>query len=205
MIGSMEFEDVVRRRRMVRRYAPDPVDPALVERALRNAHRAPSAGFTQGWAFLVLDTPADVDRFWAACTPPERLAEPDSWLRGMRTAPVVVVPLCSESAYRARYAAPDKQRAGTDREWPVPYWHTDTAMAALLMLLTAVDEGLGACFFGIPASRTETFRDAFGVPDDHTPVGAVTLGHRAGDRGATGSPSRRRRRPLEEVVHRGGW
>ena len=58
---------MVRKRRMVRRYDPDqPVDPAVVDRMLANAVRAPSAGFSQGWAFLVLDRPADVDRFWAA-------------------------------------------------------------------------------------------------------------------------------------------
>jgi hypothetical protein len=40
--------EVVRRRRMVRNYADDPVDSAVVERALEHATRAPSAGFSQG-------------------------------------------------------------------------------------------------------------------------------------------------------------
>jgi nitroreductase len=85
----------------------------------------------------------------------------------------------------------------------VPYWHIDTGMATLLMLLTATDEGLGACFFGIPPERLETFRAAFGVPEDQTPIGVVALGHRAPDRP---SPSLRRgRRGLDEVVHRGRW
>ena len=57
MLASMEFQDVVRRRRMVRNYTDEPVDPAIVDRALRNATRAPSAGFSQGWGFLVLDAP----------------------------------------------------------------------------------------------------------------------------------------------------
>ena len=70
MITFMEFQDVVRTRRMVRRYAERPVDPAAVERMLANAVRAPNAGFTQGWAFLVLDRPEDVARFWRA--PPRR-------------------------------------------------------------------------------------------------------------------------------------
>ncbi len=191
---------------MVRNYADRPVDPAVVERALANALHAPSAGFTQGWEFLLLDTPEDVDRFWRACTPPGALAEPDSWLRGMRTAPVVVVPLSDRSAYLGRYAEPDK--GWTDRSedrWPVPYWHMDTAMASLLILLTAVDAGLGACFFGIPGSRTDAFRVEFGVPAELMPVGAVTLGHRLENPGSRGSAARRRRRPLEEVVHRGRW
>jgi hypothetical protein len=32
------------------------------------------------------------------------------------------------------------------------------------LLLTAVDTGLGACFFGIPPGRIETFRTEFGLP-----------------------------------------
>ena len=74
----------------------------------------------------------------------------------MRTAPVVIVPLSSKAAYLDRYAEPDK--GWTDREerrWPVPYWHIDTGMATLLILQTAVDEGLGACFFGIPRDRVD--------------------------------------------------
>ncbi len=78
-------------------------------------------------------------------------------------------------------------------------------MATLLMLQTAVDEGLGACFFGIPRERVETFRDEFGVPASYTPIGAVTVGHRTEDVGAPGSPAHRPRKAVEEVVHRGGW
>jgi nitroreductase len=71
------------------------------------------------------------------------------------------------------------------------------------MLLTAVDHGLGACFFGIPPTRTAQFRDAFGVPEQFTPIGAISLGYRAPDRR---SPSLKRgRRTAEEVVHRGRW
>jgi nitroreductase len=203
MIVTMEFQDVVRKRRMVRRYADRPVEPAVVDRLLRNAVRAPSAGFSQGWAFLVLDRPADVARFWASTADADASS---SWLDGMRTAPLVVVPLSSKAAYLDRYAQPDK--GWTDREehrWPVPYWHIDAGMATLLMLQTAVDEGLGACFFGIPREQVPAFCAEFGVPDDFTPIGAVTVGQRVEDPGAAGSPARRPRKPLEDVVHRGGW
>jgi len=200
----MEFRDVVTRRRMVRNYSADPVDPAVVERMLSNALHSPSAGFSQGWAFLVLDEPADVERFWHATTPSEQTGEPDEWLRGMRTAPVVIVPMSCKAAYLARYAEPDK--GWTDRNearWPVPYWHIDTGMASLLILQTAVDEGLGACFFGVPPELIGTFRAAFDVPEEYTPIGAITVGHRAPDRKS--SSLRRGRRSLDEVVHRGSW
>ena len=76
-------------------------------------------------------------------------------------------------------------------------------MAALLMLLTAVDEGLGACFFGVRPDAHDAVRAAFGVPAAYTPVGVVSVGYRAADRP---SPSLRRgRRGLDQVVHRGRW
>ena len=199
---AMEFQEVVRRRRMVRNFADRPVEPAIVDRLLANAIRAPSAGFSQGWAFLVLDRAADLDRFWAATTPPA--AGTDAWATGMRRAPVIIVPLSCKRAYLDRYAEPDK--GWTDRDetrWPVPYWDIDTGMAALLILLTVTDKGLGGCFFGVPPGQHAAFRAEFGVPDDYTPIGAIAVGHRAPDRR---SPSLRRgRREVDEVVHRGRW
>ena len=152
----------------------------------------------------MLDTPEDVLRYWRAPAG-GRVDAPDRWLRGMMTAPVVIVPLSNKDAYLTRYAEPDK--GWTDRSelrWLVPYWHLDTAMASLLMLLTVVDEGLGACFFGIPPAATAGFRVEFGVPEGYTPIGAITVGHRVHDPGTRGSAARGRR-PLTEVVHRGTW
>jgi nitroreductase len=202
----VEFQDVVDRRRMVRNYSDRPVDPALVDRALANATHAPSAGFSQGWAFLVLDTPDDVRRWWVVTTDPDELADPDDWLTGMMRAPVVVVPCSSKAAYLRRYAESDK--GWVDRaegRWPVPFWHMDAAMASLLILQTAVDAGLGACFFGIPVEKDAAVRAEFGIDPEFDPVGVITLGHRTDDAGAAGSPARRHRKAVDDVVHRGRW
>ncbi len=198
----MEFQQVVDRRRMIRSYTDEPVTAEVVGRVLTNALHAPSAGFSQGWAFLLLDTADELDRFWAVSTPED--AGLDSWLAGMRTAPVIVVPLSCKRVYLERYAEADKGWTDLDEHrWPVPYWDIDTGMAALLMLQTVVDEGLGACFFGIPPGQIPGFRAEFGVPDDYLPIGAVSIGHRADDRR---SPSLKRgRRGVDEVVHRGHW
>lgn len=196
----MELGEVIRRRRMVRAYDPDlPVPAESLDRILRHATRAPSAGFSQGWDLLVLTRAEDRELFWSSTTDG---GEPDSWLRGVRTAPCLVVCLSDPGAYLERYAERDK--GWTDRDearWPVPYWDVDTGMAAMLMLLTAVDEGLGALFFGVPVETHERVRAAFGIPQDRRFVGVVALGHPAPDRR---SPSLRRgRRPLAEVVHHG--
>jgi nitroreductase len=195
----MEFQDVVRRRRMVRNFSDRPVPKEVLDRMLSNAIQAPSAGFTQGWGFLVLQG-EETKTFWNATFPEER-RESFRW-PGMFNAPVIIVALSSRDAYLDRYAEADK--GWTDRDpdrWPVPYWDIDTGFASLLMLLTAVDEGLGALFFGI--FRPEGFRKAFGVPDSYTPIGAIAVGYPEQDEP---SPSLQRgRRQVEDVVHRGTW
>ena len=179
IMGAMEFADVVRRRRMIRNYTDDPVDPAIVDRALAHAVRAPSAGFSQGWGFLVLDTPDDVRRYWAATA--DDLDHPDEWLQGMMRAPVVIVPCSSKAAYLGRYAEPDK--GWTDRDearWPVPFWHMDAAMASLLILLRRRStRGSAAASSASRPRRSAAARAEFAIPDAFDPVGAITLGHPA--------------------------
>jgi nitroreductase len=198
----MELSDVISRRRMVRAYdAARDVPDEVVDRLLQHAIHAPSAGFSQGWDFLVLRSDDDRALFWRV-TDPDPGGEPDGWLRGMMTAPLLVVCLSDKDRYLDRYAEPDK--GWTDRDearWPVPYWDVDTGMAGLMMLLTAVDAGLGSCFFGIPPAVHDEFRTAFGVPSNRTPVGVVSVGYPEQDRR---SPSLRRgRRPVTEVAHEG--
>ena len=198
----MEFQEVVNRRRMVRNYQDRPLPPGALDRMLANATRAPSAGFTQGWAFLVLEGRDQTERFWEA-TFRGRSREGFAW-PGLFRAPVIVIALSDQDAYLERYAEADKGWTDRDeRRWPVPYWDVDTGFAALLMLLTAVDAGLGASFFGIFGEQVAPFREAFSVPGSRTPVGAIAVGYPAPDR-----PSRsvhRGRRPLTDVVHRGRW
>src|SRR3954467_1048524 len=101
---------------MVRDYDPArPVPAEVRERLLEHAIRAPSAGFSQGWAFLVLETPEDRERFWTATTDSALEAPPpDGWLPRMRRAPLLIVPMSDKAAYLDRYAEPDK--GWTDRD-----------------------------------------------------------------------------------------
>lgn len=183
---------------MVRAFTDRPVPDESLRRIMRNALRGPSAGFSQGQVFLVLRG-AEVTRFheivrlWAVDT--------------VRTAPVVVVAFAVKNAYLDRYAEPDK--GWTDRSedhWPVPFWYVDTGMAVLLVLQTAVDEGLGAVYFGIGKEDFDALRAEFGVPADHEPIGAVAIGYSAEEElSPTASPRRRPRRPFEQAVRFGRW
>ncbi|HZL75462.1 MAG TPA: nitroreductase family protein [Propionibacteriaceae bacterium] len=214
----MEFRDVLRRRRMIRSYQEGRQVPAdALDAILVAALRAPSAGFTQGVSLLVLASAEERETFWQVA------AEADTpWLRGMGTAPVLVLVWTSEEAYLDRYAEPDK--GWTDRDparWSAPYWFVDAGMASMAVLLSAVDHRLGACFFGIPVDRIAAVREAFGVPASQLSVGVVSVGYPAmapemrpepvegrawrGPGPITGSPTRRPRKPLSESIHRGTW
>ena len=201
----MEFRDVVRARRMVRAYdRTRPVPTATLTRLLELAIRAPSAGFSQGWDFVVLRTPADTGRFWAATRDGD--GEPDRWLAGMQSAPVLVLCLSDRERYLDRYAEPDKGWSDRDSgRWPVPYWDVDTGMAGLLMLLGAVDEGLAGCFFGVPPERRAAVLAEFGAPADRRIVGVISLGHPAPAADRRSPSLRRGRRPLTEVAHDGDF
>lgn len=197
----MEFSEVVRQRRMVRRYDPDvPVPAGVINTALRNAIRAPSAGFSQGWDFLVLTKPEERQAYWAATTDTDD--EPDAWLEGIQSAPALILCLSDEGTYLRRYAEPDKGWTDVDEaRWPVPYWDIDTGMAALMMLLTAVDEGLGGCFFGAPPETHDDVLEAFGIPHDRNLVGVVSLGYPVPH--AKSGSLKRGLRGLDQVAHYG--
>lgn len=196
----MEFADVVGRRRMVRNYSPEPVDPRAVGRVIATARRAPSAGFSQGQYFVAItdaETRAAVAEL--ADEPAYVRAGLDPWIS---SAPVHVVVCTSEAAYHRRYREPDKLRPdGREIDWVVPYWWVDAGAALMGLLLAAVDEGLAAGFFGV--HRLDGLAELIGLPADVTPVGVVTLGHPAPDR-RSGSLARGWR-PIEEVVHHDRW
>jgi len=199
----MEFSEVVRKRRMVHVFEQQPVEPELTDHLLDVARRGPSAGFSQGTDFLVLDDPAARARFWELTEDPRFPRESDE----LDVAPpVLVIALADPSRYVARYSRPDKIAFGLDHAdaWTVKFWDTDTAMACLLLLLAAVDAGLGGWYFGIAHGEAE-LREEFGIPDDRNVIGVVGLGHPGVDPNPRGSAYSLTRRPLEEMVHRNGW
>lgn len=196
----MEFSTVVRKRRMVRNFTDEPVDPQAVDRILELARHAPSAGFTQGQSFVVVTRP-DLKRTIAdLCGEAEYVA--GGFHPFVSGAPVLIVPCTSEAAYHRRYQERDKLQAdGAEIEWPVPYWHMDIGCAVMIVLLAAVDEGLAAGFAG--AHDLDALRAVLSIPPEVMPVGVIPIGHPAPD---TPSPSLKRGRKSEaEYIHREAW
>jgi nitroreductase len=196
----VEFVEVVRRRRMVRHFTPEPVEPAAIDRVLDLARRAPSAGYTQGQSFVVVTEPALKQEIARLCG--EEGYVTTGFHPFISGAPVLIVACTSEAAYHRRYQEPDKVKEdGSEIDWPVPYWFVDAGCSAMLVLLAAVNEGLAAGFAG--AHDLQALRDLLGLPADVTPIGVIPIGHPAPDKP---SPSLTRgRKPLDAVVHRERW
>jgi nitroreductase len=196
----MDFKDVVRKRRMVRSFTDEPVPFETVERAVRLAQHAPSAGFSQGVQFVAVTDPETRQRVAEICGE-------EGYVSGghasfISRAPVQIVVCTSEKLYHDRYREPDKLLLdGTEIDWPVPYWHTDAGCALMLLLLAAVNEGLQTAFVGAP--EPAELRSLLGIPKHFTPIGVAMIGHGAPD---LPSPSLKRgRRKLEDVLHRERW
>lgn len=198
----MDLRAAIRARRMVRAFSAAPVASEVVDGLIDLARRAPSAGNTQPWHFVVLERDATA-HLWDVTLPAARRSA-FRW-RGLLDAPAVIVPVVDPAAYVDRYAEDDKRSTGLGRgtdAWPVPYWWVDGGMAVHGLLLGAVDAGLGALFFGL-FDREEAALAALGVPAGHRALGAVALGWPAQDE--PGRSASRRRPPLDAVIHRGGW
>ena len=194
----MDFQDVVRKRRMVRHFTDEPVPVKVVEDIVSLAQRAPSAGFSQGVSFVMV-TDAETRKKVAELAGEEAYSGFDPFIS---QAPVQIVLCTSEKIYKDRYREPDKRAEGEEEhEWPSPYWHTDAGSALMILLLAAVDQGLAGAFVGL--WDQQGMRDLLGIPDHFTPVGVVMIGHGAPD---VKSPSLKRgRRRLEDVLHYEHW
>lgn len=196
----MEFREVVQRRRMVRNFTSEPVDPEVIDRILDLARRTPSAGFTQGQSFIVVTRQESKNAIAELCG--EESYVEKGFDPFISKAPVIIIPCTSEAAYHRRYQEPDKMGPGeTEIEWPVPYWFMDIGCSVMTILLAAVDEGLAAGFAG--AHDLGAMRTLLNIPSEVTPVGVIPIGHAATDKR---SPSLQRgRKDWDAVVHHEKW
>jgi len=161
-------------------YEPTPVPRERLERIVGTIRRAPSAGFSQGQRLVVVAEP-ERRRAIAEAVEENYYVEQGlaPWISG---AAALVVVCTREDDYHDRYRQPDKLQEGEEIAWPVPYWYADAGAAAMLVMLAAIDEGLAAGVFGIPAERMERMRALLELPPDVAIVEVITLGFPAGPR-----------------------
>ena len=198
----MEFSDVVRSRRMVRRYDPEqPVPAEALDTILRNATRAPSAGFSQGWDFVVLTEPEQREAFWAATTDPDD--EPDAWLEGVQqrpgAGPVLLRRGLLPAPLRRAGQGLDRHGRGPLARAVLGHRHRHGRAA------DAADRGgRGPRRRCSSACRRRATRTCTRPSPSRTTAASSAWSRSATPlASAPGFPSRRPRRPLSEVVHAG--
>jgi nitroreductase len=186
---------------MVRNFRDEPVTAASVNHLLELALHAPSAGFSQGWAFIVITKPELKKKIGELQGEADYYAS-SRFHKFVSEAPTLIVACTSEKVYHDRYREADKlQEDGTEIEWPTPYWYFDIGCACMLIFLAAVDQGLASAFTGV--FRVAEMKRFLGIPDHFHPVGVISLGYGAED---VRSPSLKRgRKQVEQVVHYEHW
>jgi FMN reductase [NAD(P)H] len=201
----LDLADLLKRRRMVRHYLPDPIPQETIERIVSVVWRAPSGGFSQGHRLVVVT--ASEARLELA-----RLAGEEEYVAlGMEpwisVAPVHLFVGTREESYHERYRQPDKLRDGEEIGWPAPYWYVDAGAAFMLLQLAALDEGLAAGVFGVLPEQVPAVKQLLGVPDDVHFVCVLTIGRPAPNPHESEQISRlsQRRLPLDELVRWEHW
>jgi nitroreductase len=169
----MEFSDLIKKRGMVRRFKDEPIEHEHLIRILSNATRAPSAGHLQPWEFIVV-TDHDTKR---------RLAEAAVKQMFIAEAPIVIVTCADTDRSASRYGERGKRF----------YSIVDTAFASLLILLTARDLSLGACFVG--AFDDGKVTEILALPKHVKPIGIIPIGYPAE------RPAKYERIDIDELVH----
>jgi FMN reductase [NAD(P)H] len=200
MAGIMDFADVLRRRKAVRSYLPDPVPRETLERIVARGRKIPSAGHSQGLRLVVV-TDAGARQAIA-----DLAGEPGYVEMGMEPwisrAPAHIVVGVREEDYHDRYREADKLTDdGVEMNWPVPYWFIDAGAAVMLLWLAALNEGLACGVFGTHA--WDELRDVLGMPSDVSPVAVLTVGLEGNDK-VHGS-AKRGWKPLDDVVRWERW
>jgi F420 biosynthesis protein FbiB-like protein len=190
----------LRSRRSIRRFRPDPVEPALMGSLLEAARWAPSPHNRQPWRFVVLQSAAirqQLARAMGDRLRSERLADGDdpqaveadvARSHARITGAAAAVLLCMTLEHMDRY--PDPRRAKAERRMAVQ----GVAMAGQNLLLAAHAAGLGACWICAPLFAPEVVAEVLDLPADWEPQGLVVLGW------PEEAPPERARLPLDQVT-----
>ncbi len=154
----MEFDKVVKKRKMIRRYERSkPIPKPIIDKLIENAHRAPSAGHTQVQEFVIVTDPSVKSKLAEAALGQDQVKE----------ASTLIVVCSNFSRSLSRYGNRGKEF----------YSIIDGAFSSMLILLSSVNEGLGACFVG--AFQDNKIAKILNLPNHVKPIGIVTLGYPA--------------------------
>lgn len=170
----MDFVSVIKKRWMCREYHDKDVSEKTIDKILDLSRRFPSAGHTQPQEFIIVRDQETKDALGKAAANQMYLA----------TAPVVIVVVSDTKRSASRYG----------RRGEKFYSIIDGAFASMLVLLSVVNEGLGAGFVG--AFRDKRVQEILDLPSSVRPIGIIPIGHCAQD-----PKSSKNRREKDKIIH----
>ncbi|MFQ6073912.1 MAG: nitroreductase family protein [Candidatus Bathyarchaeia archaeon] len=143
---------MVKTRRSIRRYKPDPVSDEIIRQLIDAARHAPSADDIQPWEFIVVRDKQVK----------EELSKTHAWSRFVKDAPVCIVAL------------------GNERLSP-SYFAIDTTCAIQNLLLASHSLGLGACWVAVYDLHNPSYerhvRTVLNVPSHLRVVAMIPVGY----------------------------
>jgi nitroreductase len=171
----METWDAVTARRNVREFADRAIPDADLDRVLEAGRIAPSSQNNQPWDFIVV-------------TDQEMLRQLSTVWRGgghiANAAAAIAVVIADETEPRVR----ERNRF-------------DIGQATMQMMITAADLGIGSGHSSV--GDQDLARSILDVPEDKLVAFVMDLGFPADRPLRPGT--KLKRRPFDDVVHRGGW
>lgn len=202
-LNTVEFEDVVRSRRMTRSFLSRQVPREVIHHCVDLASRSPSAGKTQGWNLLLLEN-EEVMQYWDIALP-ESQRSSFSFPNLLR-APVLLLSMADRQAYLDRYSQPDKSHTDLgegESRWPAPYWTIDASFATMTLLHALHNSGLSALFFA--HAQEALVREKFAIPDHVDVLGVIATGYADRVNTKPGRSATQRRRTVDEIIHHQQW
>ena len=171
MLG-LDFYEVIRTRRSIRSYKPDPIPEEVLTRVLDAARIAPSGSNRQPWKFIVVKDEELKRRIAKACHSQMFIAE----------APVVIV----ACGYNIHY---NRGEYMGDFSMLV-----DVSIAFTHLILAARAEGLGTCWIG--SFNNEEIKRILSIPEEVNVVAITPLGYPKDEEFREPGP----RKPLSEIM-----
>ena len=148
----MEFMEVVRKRRSIRKYMPKEVSDEKLANILETARLAPSASNRQSWKFIVIKEKDMKMKVAEACSK-------QLW---MGDASVIIV-----GCWLPMPGIDDMPLA------------RDVTMAMEHIVLAAVNEGFGTCWIGASGERANALRPLLQIPPEVGINASITIGYSA--------------------------
>jgi len=160
---------------MSRSFDGTSVDPEWLAGLCADALWAPTAGNAAGVRFHVVDA-LHVREFLDVATD-SAWRESSRRYEGLARAGAAVLVTSRPEDYLARYAEADKSSSGlSERDaWPLPYWHTDAAMATMALLLLLEESAWQATIWG-NFRHDAAVREWSGLGDEEL-FASVLIGH----------------------------